>query len=571
MGSLPENQAAAAAPFAVSPDPGYLDRLGNLATLFVRQGNFKAAEECYRRVLESRPDSAEAYSSLGSVKKMQGQLPAAVEYFRRALALRPDCAEFHYNLGTALQKQGTYGEAMDCYRCALVLRPDDFKLHFGLGVALHETGELAAAAASYRYALQLNPNFASGYTNLGALCQELGDLDTAAGLQRQALALNPGLLDAHVNLGVVLSKQGDTAGAMACYRYVLTQDPRHAAAHCNLGFAQAKQGNLKAAEESYLHALACQPNLAIARVCLAATHLIQGNFSAGWREYESRWNTGEFRAFRRTFAQPLWRGEPLQGARILLHAEQGLGDTIQFVRYAPAVAARGGEVLLEVQSPLRRFLANIPGVAQTFTRGEPLPEFTWQCPLLSLPLAFHTELTSIPADVPYLRPDPVEVEAWSRRLQGDGLRIGITWAGNPKHSRDRQRSIALAQLEPLTQVKGTTFYSLQKGDAAAQIRDLPATMKVHDLDAAVKDFADTAALVANLDLVISVDTAPAHLAGAMGKPVWILLHCMPDWRWLLEREDSLWYPTARLFRQTTPDNWKPVIERLRLELERMTR
>jgi ADP-heptose:LPS heptosyltransferase len=191
--------------------------------------------------------------------------------------------------------------------------------------------------------------------------------------------------------------------------------------------------------------------------------------------------------------------------------------------------------------------------------------------LLSLPLAFHTELTSIPADVPYLRPDPVEVEAWSRRLQGDGLRIGITWAGNPKHSRDRQRSIALAQLEPLTQVKGTTFYSLQKGDAAAQIRDLPATMKVHDLDAAVKDFADTAALVANLDLVISVDTAPAHLAGAMGKPVWILLHCMPDWRWLLEREDSLWYPTARLFRQTTPDNWKPVIERLRLELERMTR
>jgi hypothetical protein len=186
-------------------------------------------------------------------------------------------------------------------------------------------------------------------------------------------------------------------------------------------------------------------------------------------------------------------------------------------------------------------------------------------------LAFGTELTSIPANVPYLEAKAADVSAWSLRLQGKGLRIGIAWAGNPKHSRDRQRSIALAQLEPLTQVKGTTFYSLQKGAAAAQLRDIPASMKLIDLDSGVQDFGDTAAIVTNLDLVISVDTALAHLAGALGKPVWILLHCMPDWRWLLEREDSLWYPTARLFRQTAPDNWKPVVETLRTELDRIAR
>ncbi len=558
-----------ASPPAASPDPASLDRLGALAPLFVRLGKLKAAEECYRRVLECRPDLAETHSLLGCVKKMQGQFPAAVECFHRALALRPDCAEFHYNLGTTLQKQGAFADAANSYRNALMLQPGDARFHFGLGVALHQLEEYPAAASSYRFAIQLDPKCASAYTNLGALCLELGDFDTAAGLQRQALDLSPNMMDAHVNMGIVLSKQGDTAGAIGYFRQVLAREPRNATAHCNLGFALSKLGDRTGAEASYKNALACQPDLAIARVCLATTYLVQGNFAAGWPEYEARWRTSEFRSFRRTFPQPLWRGEPLHGAQILLHAEQGLGDTLQFVRYAPAVAARGGEVILEVQPQLRRFLNNIPGVSRTITRGEELPEFACHCPLLSLPLAFQTELNSIPANVPYLHADEAEVQAWSQRLKPEGLRIGIAWAGNPKHSRDRQRSLALSLLAPLTQIKGTTFYSLQKGAAAAQLRDLPATMPVIDLDSGMKDFADTAAVVANLDLVISVDTAPAHLAGAMGKPVWILLHCMPDWRWLLDREDSVWYSTARLFRQTSPDDWQPVIDRLRLEVERL--
>jgi hypothetical protein len=247
------------------------------------------------------------------------------------------------------------------------------------------------------------------------------------------------------------------------------------------------------------------------------------------------------------FSQPQWQGEPLEGARILLCAEQGLGDTMQFVRYAPLVAARGGEVVLEVQPGLHRLLSRFEGAHEIVSRGRPLPEFRWQCPLLSLPRIFHTDIATIPAAVPYLHANAADVRAWSRRLRREGLRIGLAWSGNPDHSRNRQRSIPLAQLAPLLQLQGATFYSLQKGSPTAQLRDLPATAKLIDLDAEQRDFADTAAIMSNLDLVISVDTAMAHLAGALGKPVWILLRYVPDWRWLLNREDSPWYPTARLF------------------------
>jgi hypothetical protein len=292
---------------------------------------------------------------------------------------------------------------------------------------------------------------------------------------------------------------------------------------------------------------------------------LQGNFREGWEEYEARWDTESFGAVKRSFSQPLWRGEPLAGESILLHAEQGFGDTMQFVRYVPLVASRGGQVVLEIQPRLRRLLGNLPGAAKVIVRGEELPEFSWHCPLLSLPLAFDTRLANIPAKVPYLYPGEMEVQKWSRRLQGDGLRVGLAWAGNPNHVREGERSIPLEQLAPLMQVAGTTFYSLQKGPATAQIHKLPG-IRLIDLDSQQNDFADTAAIIANLDLVITVDTAVAHLAGAMGKPVWVLLHHVPDWRWLLHRDDSPWYPAARLFRQTIAKDWTSVIGRVRMEL-----
>ncbi len=295
----------------------------------------------------------------------------------------------------------------------------------------------------------------------------------------------------------------------------------------------------------------------------------EGNFPLGWSEHEYRWSTPHFLRDRRKLTQPLWRGEPLEGSRILLHAEQGLGDTLQFVRYVPLVAARGGNVVLEVQTRLHRLLAQTPGAGEVIHRGDALPEFDWQCPLLSLPWAFATALNSIPAKIPYVHPDPAQVAAWGQRLAGDSLRIGLVWGGSPTFPHERWRSIPLAHLAPLTKLGGTTFYSLQMGPQTSQVKQLGSRVRIIDLQDEQEDFADTAAIIANLDLVISIDTSVAHLAGAMGKPVWVLLHKSPDWRWLLEREDSPWYPTARLFRQSTLGNWQDVVARVEQNLREL--
>jgi hypothetical protein len=299
---------------------------------------------------------------------------------------------------------------------------------------------------------------------------------------------------------------------------------------------------------------------------LGLIQLLQGNLAVGWAEYESRWKVGV--GDDRKLLQRRWKGEPLGGERILLYAEQGLGDTMQFVRYVPLVAKLGGEVVLEVQPALHGLLAHTDAASRVIRRGEMLPEFTWQCPLMSLPLALGTELDTIPARIPYIVPDAERVEAWRERLQKNTRCIGLAWAGNSGHPRDRLRSISLEQLTPLLNVSGTTFYSLQFGSGAEQTKQLPPDVRLIDLGDELKDFANVAAIVANLDLVISIDSAVAHLAGALGKPVWTLLNKGCDWRWFLEREDSPWYPTARLFRQTTPGEWQDVVKRIEIALRR---
>ena len=552
---------------ALALDPSDGDTQHSLATLLAEQGELQEAMECYERVLALQPNLADAHYNLGNVKCRQGDFTSAADCYRRAIALRPECTEYHHNLATALQEQGALPAAADSYRAVLALDPGNAETHYSLGVTLHRMGDLPEAARSYARAIELKPSLAEAYANLGALCLGLGDQATAARLQHCALAHKPEMAVAHVNLGVALSKQNDDAGALDCFRQAVACEPDYALAHCNVGFALEQQGNLAGAQEYYRRALEQQPDFDTARFYLAITHLLQGDFAAGWEAYEARWGTQQLSHTRRDFSQPLWRGEPLKGARILLHAEQGLGDTMQFVRYVPLVAARGGQVLLEVQPGLRRLLDGIPGAEQVLARGEALPEFSWQCPLLSLPLAFGTNVTNIPASIPYLHPDKRDAAKWAQRLQSEGLRVGLVWGGSPTHVRERQRSIPLEKLALLLQVEGTTFYSLQKGPAAAQIRDLPG-IELIDLDSQQKDFADTAAIVANLDLVISIDTSVAHLAGAMGKPVWILLHSLPDWRWLLGRDDSPWYPTARLFRQTEAHDWTPVLDRVRRELDK---
>ena len=555
---------------AAALDPDDAESLFNLANLLAAKGELPEAAERYECVLQLQPRLAAVYDRLGEIRYRQGNLTAAAEAYRGAVALQPSCAEFHHHLASVLHRQGALAEAAASYRAVLALQPGSAAAHYSLGVALQRMEDWNGAAESYVRALELAPDMAETYTNLGAVCLEMGDLNSASAMLRRALAQNPNLAGAAINLGAVLSKQGDTAGALDCYRHAVACAPEYAPAHCNLGFALEREGDLAEAQNCYRRALECQPDFATARFFLGTTHLLQANFREGWSEYEARWDTPEFARSRRSFSQPVWRGEPLAGERILLHAEQGLGDTMQFVRYVPLVAARGGRVVLEVQPRVHRLLANLPGAEKVIARGEALPEFRWHCPLLSLPLAFATDLTTIPAGVPYLHPDETEARSWSRRLEedGNGLRVGLAWAGNPAHVRERQRSLPLEQLAPLTQVEGATFYSLQKGRAASRIQTLP-EIRLVDLNSRQRDFADTAAIVANLDLVITIDTSIAHLAGGMGKPVWILLPYMADWRWLREREDSPWYPTARLFRQTVPGDWAAVVERVRKELERV--
>jgi tetratricopeptide (TPR) repeat protein len=563
-------------------NPGDGDAMHSLANALVKEGEYAEAIRRFEHLLRLRPQWPEAHYHLGNAWHQGGNLQKAAACYRRAIQLDANRADFHFNLAHTLSELGALAEAAEAYRRVLALTPADAEAHYSLGVILQELGHREEAIDAYTQALHLKPDYAEAWSNLGCVHEERGDWDAALEAQRRALAVDGTRADTHNNLGAALAKLGDEAGARACFARALELQPRHVMARCNLGYQLAGQGDFMGARECYRQAVACDPASPTAHFYLGVTELSLGNFSAGWKEYEFRWNTKEFRGRKQNLRCPQWRGEALENARILLYAEQGLGDTMQFVRYVPLVAARGGQVVLEAPAGLSRLLSRVQGVSELVVQDEPLPDFQWQSPLMSLPLAFGTDEASIPAPVPYLSADPGLAKSWAGKLQpglhpskpkssslGTPVRVGLAWAGSPKHVRERQRSIPLAQLAPLLALKGATFYSLQKGPAAGQCRSLPAGLQVIDLEAEQQDFADTAAIVANLDLVISIDTSIAHLAGAMGKPVWILLHDVPDWRWLLNRDDSPWYPTARLFRQSVGGIWDDVVARVRRELERL--
>jgi tetratricopeptide (TPR) repeat protein len=569
---LQGNAAAATTAYrqAVALDPALTEALHSLANVLADQNQFPEAEACFERLLQLQPDHADALYNLGNAKARQGDLPAAIACYRSALDLKPTCPEFHFNLARALQATGELQEAATALREAAALAPSDADTHHHLGIVLLELEDFPAAADAFHRTLTLRPDFPEALSNLAVALQQQDDYANAGNLLRRAIALKPSLAEAHCNLGGNLWRLGDLAGAVDSCRRAVELNPTLRRAHSNLAHALSDQGDLDAAMESYRRAVALEPECSELHHYIAIAQLLRGEFSLGWQGYENRWQTKGLRKFRRDFSQPLWRGEPLAGRRILLHAEQGLGDTLHFVRYVPLVAERGGDVLLEVPPELRRVLSGIAGAAEILTRGETLPDFEWHCPLLSLPLAFHTELGTIPANVPYLRTDPAAVHNWSQQLPRGGLRVGLVWAGSPKHTRDPQRSLHVAQFQPLTQIPGASFYSLQKGPSAAQLRQALPGIRLIDLAPQLHDFTDTAALLSTLDLLVTVDTAAAHLAGALGKPVWILLTHTPDWRWLLDREDSPWYPTARLFRQPAPGDWHSVIARVAAELEQLT-
>jgi len=498
-----------------------------------RAGRLSEAAELYDRILKSDSKHPDALHLRGLVAHQQGDHERALAMVRKAIGSGRGNAAYRNTLGNVL---------------------------LALDSAEH-------AEASFRRAVDLDPGLAEGHNNLGNALLRLGRADEAVGCYRRALEIRPGYAEADCNLGSALRKQGRLEQAQACYEKALEINPEYVTALSNLGQTLHERALYREALASLDKAVSLDPAHADAHANRAVLLLLLGRFAEGWAEYEWRWKVAGFTTERRDFPQPRWDGSDLDGQTILLHAEQGLGSAIQFVRYAPLVAARNGTVVVECQKPLLRLFSSLtigeaPPVARVVARGDALPHFDVQAPLMSLPTLLGTEIDSIPRKTPYLTAEPAAAAAWRDRLgQFPKPRVGLAWAGNPRHVNDHNRSMPASCLRPLLRAGGATFFSLQMGSAAKDLDELVGGA-VHDLSPEITDFADTAAIIANLDLVISVDTAVAHLAGALGWPVWLVLPFVGEWRWLLDREDSPWYPTMRLFRQMALGDWSGVVERV---------
>ena len=539
--------------------PASPDAHGNLGNLLRELGRLPEAERSLRRAVRLRPVYPDAHNNLGATLRGLGRPAEAEACLRVALRQRPAYPEALANLARLLREQGRPEEAEAPLRAAAALRPGAAPLQASLGALLRELGQPADAEAVLRAALRLRPGDAETLTEIGNALHDLGRHADARAHFREALRARPDHPGAHLGLGVAAGTLGDFPEAERHLREALRLRPDLPEAHNSLGSLQRDLGRLPEAEASLREALRLRPGYPEAWTNLGFVLLQAGRFAEGWAAHEHRWRARPWRSRSRGFDRPAWDGGPLAGRTLLLHAEQGLGDTLQFCRYAPLIRHDGGRVLLETPGPLRRLLAGLPGVA-VLQRGASLPPFDLHCPLMSLPHRFGTTPGTILAAVPYLHADPADVAVWRARLGTlpPGPRIGLVWAGDPGMAADGRRSLSLEALAPLADAGGVRFVSLQKGPAASQPR--PPGLDLHDPTDALHDFADTAALVEALDLVIGVDTAVVHLAGALGRPVWLLNRADTCWRWLAGRDDSPWYPTLRLFRQTSPGDWAgPVV------------
>ena len=548
---------------AIAVSPSEAPYHASLGAVLREQGRHDEALAEFATVLKFNPQEEDAHFNLADIFREQGKLIDAEKHYRRALELRPNSSETHQNLGIVLRRMGKIEEAARAFGRSLELDPNNVAALNNVGNLLLSSGDVPGAKGAFQRVVELAPQLAEARNGLGAALQDLGDLDAADASYHEALRCKPDYAEAHCNLGNLARRRGDLDAAEQNYNRALSFNPNLSEAHSNLGMIAQNRCRLDQARQHYDRAVARDPGSADARWNLCLLDLLEGKLETGWKDYEIRYARRQ--SAPRSVPGPLWRGEALNGAPILLFSEQGLGDTFQFLRYVPLVKAAGGTVLLDVQPAARRLAAEIPGITVLQGSEGALPAFDWQCPLMGLPRAFATTLQSIPREVPYLAP-PTDARDAAGRLDwpAHGLRAGIVWSGNPDHKEDRYRSIPLDLLGPLLQVRGVHFFSLQLGPASAQWAATHPHMT--DLQNAIRDFADTAALITHLDLVITVDTAVVHLAGALGKPTWLLLPFAPDWRWLMDRKDSPWYPAMRLFRQPGILQWSPVLERVREEL-----
>jgi tetratricopeptide (TPR) repeat protein len=549
---------------ALSLRPDFVEALVNRGVTFYELKRFGDALADYARAIALRPNNADALINRGNALGKLGRYGEALASYDAALELQPGHVEALACRGVTLHDLKRYDEALKSFDRALVLRPVYAAAHMNRGVTLHELKQSAEALKSYDRALAADPDNVEALTNRGVALHDLKRYGEALASHERALAVQPDHAGALGNRGVTLHKLGRLDEALADYDRALALRPDYTEVLVNRGVTLHDLKRFDEALASYDRAIAVRPGHADAHFFGSLSRLLTGAFGRGWTDYEWRRRGASTGPSKRDFPQPPWLGgDEIAGKTILLHSEQGFGDTIQFCRYAPLVAARGTRVILEVEEPLRGLMTGLAGTIPVITKGHPLPDFDLYCPLLSLPLAFNTQLETIPSAKYYLRAPDQALLKWSARLPVKRRpRIGLAWAGNAKHVRDRERSIDLADLLMLLDVDAT-FVSLQTEVRAVDAATLKRNSNILHFGHELESFSDTAALISHLDLVISVDTAIAHLAGALGKPVWILLTHVPDWRWLLDRDDSPWYPTARLFRQNDTREWDGTVVRVR--------
>jgi tetratricopeptide (TPR) repeat protein len=530
-------------------------------------GRLPEAESLLREVVAARSNHSQAWHQLGLVALTLGRPGEAVECIGRAIALNPNDPHPYSDQGVAYAHLGRGEEAVACYEQALRLAPQLAHAHRNLADTLFSMGREDEAIASYQRALALTPTDAAIHNNLGNVYLRQKRLPEAGACYERATQLNPGLLVAQSNLGDILTKLGRPDAGFLCAQRALALDPNFADGYLNLGAACWQMGRFSDAEACSRRAIAMRPDFVDAHVNLGILLLLTDRYEEGWREYSWTWHAKTRAAHPGEPLAELWDGNPATGKTILTYADQGAGDTIHFLRYVPLLAERSsaGQILVECQTALLPLLhqwrsASVEIVASGET-GKPSPPHDLQIPLLRLPLTLD-HYPPLPMSSPYLVADAERRAAWRTRLdRAPNLRVGLAWAGNPSHADDRRRSMPVEALLPLLNVPGVSFVSLQVTPHSPLPPDVAAT-GIHDFTADIQDFADTAALVAELDLIITVDTATAHVAGALGRPVWVMLAFIADWRWELEREDTPWYPTMRLFRQSRAEDWAGVVERV---------
>jgi len=532
-----------------------------MGTALEEESKLDDALKCFQKAIQLNPNHANAFINLGNVLMKQKKIDEAISCYQTALGIDSGNAEAITNMGNAYRVQDNLDLAISCFQHALELKPDIAETYNSMGHVFKDQDNYEQAILCFQKALRLEPTFADAYVGLAYVYEEQDNLEHADACFQKALELDPDCAGAHFGIGGIYYKNGNLEKAISCCKKALIIDPDDAEVHYNLGVCLAGLGRIDESIDAYDQALKINPEQEGASWNRSLSLLLNGNFVEGLKNYERRLKKAELNNL---YNMPLWDGSSFKGKKLFIIDEQGIGDTIQFIRYLPMVKEIGGTIVFETKRPLFGLFKNFYGIDALMERmpeREPPVGCDYYVPILSLPWIFGTTINTIPAGIPYLYADTKKVKFWQNRLAGSEYKVGLVWKGNPDHKNDRLRSCSLEDFAPLTTIPDIRLYGIQKGDAAADAKASLDGM-VTNLGEELADFTDTAGLIANMDLIISVDTSVAHLAGAMGKQTWTLLPFAPDWRWMLDRGDSPWYPTMRLFRQPEREDWDGVFHEL---------